>query len=117
MISKILRQLPAFKGKRRLGRILLKQYLNSEKDILIQGKHGCEFIIPNAQENIGFELLINGIYEEQTIDFITSQIPKYRTKNVSLPVTVFQRNRGLERCGAGGLSQPERCSWPYVHVF
>jgi RHS repeat-associated protein len=44
-------------------------------------------------------------------------IAKYRTKNVSLPVTGFQRIRGSEKCDADGLNQPERCFSLFVHAF
>jgi hypothetical protein len=40
--------------------------------------------------------------------WVLSVDPKYRTKKVSLSETRFQRNRGLGKCGVGGLIQPER---------
>lgn len=67
--------LPAFRGKQRLARLLLKRKLSYTKDALIEGKYGCTYKIPNIKESIGFELYTNGVYEEEIIDFIKTRIP------------------------------------------
>ncbi len=33
-------------------------------------------MLPNIKENIGFELFINGVYEEEIINFIMDRLPK-----------------------------------------
>lgn len=76
MIDKILRNLPIFKGKQRLARILLKYKISRLQDLSFQGKYGCIYKVPNLKENIGFELFINGVYEEEIINFITHHMPK-----------------------------------------
>lgn len=76
MISAILRTLPAFKGKHRLARLLLKMVANNGDSLIIKGKHDCVYHLPNAKETIGFEILVNGIYEERTILFIREKIPQ-----------------------------------------
>ncbi len=43
-------------------------------DVLIPGKYSTTFHVPNVIETIGFELLINGIYEEETIEFICRKL-------------------------------------------
>lgn len=42
----------------------------------VLGKYECRYILPNIQENIGFEILINGIYEADTIAFICKRMKK-----------------------------------------
>jgi FkbM family methyltransferase len=75
LIDVIFRKLPLFRGKERLARTIFKSNLRKKKDIHIKGKLGCEYILPNIVENIGFEIFINGIYEQNTSDFIASRLP------------------------------------------
>lgn len=75
MLDKILRILPTFKGKQRLARLLLKSKFSCLRDVLIQGKYDCTYKVPNIKESIGFELYINGVYEEEIINFIKRRIP------------------------------------------
>ena len=70
-----LRKLPEFKGKRRLARFLLGRSLERERDLSVNGKFGLRYKLPNLIENIGFEILVNGIYEKETIDFILGKLP------------------------------------------
>lgn len=42
----------------------------------ISGKYECCYQLPNVMETIGFEIFINGVYEEDTIHFIKSKIPR-----------------------------------------
>ena len=76
MIDRILRKLPAFKGKQRLARLLLKNEINQLKEIIIQGKYDCGFKIPNLKEHVGFELFVNGVYERNSIAFLINRIDK-----------------------------------------
>jgi FkbM family methyltransferase len=75
-IISIFQQLPDFKGKRRLAKWLLAGLINSEKNTLISGKENLKYKLPNLVETVGFEILINGMYEKETSDFIISQLPK-----------------------------------------
>jgi len=75
IIAGIFRALPLFKGKERLARVFFKERVKHDKDILIQGKFHCKYLVPNIVENIGFEIFINGIYEEETSDFIAKKLP------------------------------------------
>ncbi len=75
-IDGIFRKLPLFRGKDRLAKMLLGAGITEKKNFLIRGKYGCAYMIPNVVENIGFELFINGIYEQATSDFITQQLPR-----------------------------------------
>jgi FkbM family methyltransferase len=75
MISEILRHLPPFKGKQRLSRLLLQDFIAKSRDLLIVGRQECIYKLPNAKETVGFEILINGVYEKATIDFIVNRLP------------------------------------------
>jgi FkbM family methyltransferase len=75
MISHILRQLPPFKGKARLARLLLRNRGVSEKVQLVTGDYGLKYFVPNTNESIGFFLLINGIYEKDVSDYIIRTAP------------------------------------------
>lgn len=74
MITRILRNLPPFKGKHRLARVLLNRRIQNEKESIVHGKLDCSYRLPNVKENIGFEILINGIYELETIRFVERKL-------------------------------------------
>lgn len=76
MIEQLLRSFPSFKGKQRIARFLLRFKIQNDTNIQVSGKYGCVYSLPNIQENIGFEILINGIYEESTIEFICRRMRK-----------------------------------------
>jgi FkbM family methyltransferase len=67
--------LPLFKGKQTLARLLFKKTIANKKNFWVRGKQNCEYLLPNLIENIGFEIFINGIYEEETSDFFADKIP------------------------------------------
>ena len=75
MIEKLLQRLPIFKGKQRLARVLLRNKMASGLDLQLTGKYGCAYKIPNIKENVGFELFINGVYEEEIINLIIERLP------------------------------------------
>lgn len=64
-----------FKGKQRLARFLLNNSIANKKDFWVKGKQNCEYFIPNLVENIGFEIFINGVFEQETSDFFASRLP------------------------------------------
>ena len=74
-MESIFRKLPLFKGKERLAKSIFKGRLAANKDCWIKGKFGCRYLVPNIIESIGFEIFINGIYEQSTSDFIISRLP------------------------------------------
>jgi len=53
---------------------LFKSRIAVDFDILVHGNRECNYLIPNLKENIGFEIYINGIYEQETIDFILTRL-------------------------------------------
>jgi FkbM family methyltransferase len=75
ILATIFRLLPPFKGKMKLARLLFPSIFLSKQHNLIHGKHGIVYMIPNYIDSIGFELLVGGIYEKDTIDFLVRSIP------------------------------------------
>ena len=59
-----------------MAKLLLGNSIAEKKDVLIKGKYGCEYVLPNLLENISFEIFINGIYEEATSDYFARRLPK-----------------------------------------
>jgi FkbM family methyltransferase len=72
----LLRRLPNFKGKIRMAKLLLGNSALKKKDVLVKGKYGCEYLLPNLLENVSFDILINGIYEEVTSGYFARHLPK-----------------------------------------
>jgi FkbM family methyltransferase len=73
-ILKIYRSFPLFKGKLRLGKLLFKKLINKNEPVEFTAKNNIFYKIPNTKENLGTELLINGIYEDDIIDFLKNII-------------------------------------------
>jgi FkbM family methyltransferase len=74
-IPKLFHSLPDFKGKRRLMRLFLPDVISNSKDVLLPVNHDMKFKVPNFIETISFEMLVNGIYEKETSDFIVERLP------------------------------------------
>ncbi len=55
--------------------MLLKNKILTLKDTIIKGKFNCSYKIPNIQENIGFDIYINGMFEADTIHLILGRLP------------------------------------------
>jgi FkbM family methyltransferase len=75
MISSFFRNIPTFKGKKRLLRLITKNKLNHAHDVLVEGKYGCKYYLPNLKEAIAFDIYANGIYEQETHDFLFKSLP------------------------------------------
>lgn len=76
MLDSLIRKLPDFKGKHRLVKMLYGKKLRTSEDILVKGKFGCEYLLPNLEENVGLEIFINGVYEESIVNFLRKIIPQ-----------------------------------------
>ena len=75
LIAPIFRFLPKFRGKYRLARFILGKSLET-KNISLSTYDGCQYIIPSLQEPVGFALLIDGIYEPDSIQLMLQKLPK-----------------------------------------
>ena len=72
---KYLQLIPDFKGKKRLSKYILDLFYDSKKSVKVDCKNGLSFVLPNTVENVGFEVLINGSYEQEMVDFIIENLP------------------------------------------
>src|SRR5688500_7067071 len=79
MLIKFLQSLPEFKGKNRVSRLLLGNSYKNKRDVILEAAHGLHFKIPNFIENVGFDILINGVHEKQTSEYIIKKIPSNGT--------------------------------------
>ena len=68
------RELPWFRGKLRIGKLLFKHHIEQSKPVSFRAHGGVLYHLPNTIENLGIELLINGIYEEDIIRFLKSHL-------------------------------------------
>jgi FkbM family methyltransferase len=75
-LNNLLQNLPDFKGKRRLVKLLFNKRVKTAEDVVVQGRYKCKYLIPNLQENVGFDIFVNGIYEAETIAFLQKIIPE-----------------------------------------
>lgn len=69
------RDLPWFKGKLRLGKKLFKNYIEIQEPVTFEAHGGILYYLPNTIENIGIELIINGIYERKVVQFLKDHVP------------------------------------------
>jgi len=79
MISSIFRNIPPFKGKKRLLRLITRNKISNASDVLVKGKYGCKYYLPNLSEAIAFDVYTNGIYEQETHDFLYGSLPPNAT--------------------------------------
>lgn len=63
-----------FTGKQRIARLLMAPKIKRYRNVFVSAKFNCDFTLPNIQENIGFDIFINGVYES-TIEFIIDRVP------------------------------------------
>lgn len=68
------RSLPWFKGKLRLGKMMFDSGINHSEPVSFKAHGGVIYNVPNTKENLGLELLINGVYEQDIVHFLQKQI-------------------------------------------
>ena len=73
-LARLFRILPSFKGKLRLARLFVSKHILMSEGVNIVGKYNCQYQLPNLIDSIGWELFINGIYEKNTIQFISKRV-------------------------------------------
>src|SRR5215510_8615971 len=59
---------PETPGKARLARRLLGSCLEAQ-DVNVDGQFGIKFVTPSLREQVGFSLLVDGVYEFEVLDF------------------------------------------------
>jgi FkbM family methyltransferase len=75
MLRQFFQQLPSFKGKRRLAKLLYKGYIRSAQNIIVEGSDDAQYLLPNLKDNISFDIFVNGIYEKDTINLLDRMLP------------------------------------------
>lgn len=70
--SELYRFLPAFKGKKRFGRMLFRKAVYNNIDKIIRCKNGLQFHLLNTQDSVGRDLFFDGEYEPETVDLALS---------------------------------------------
>lgn len=75
MIDAIFRMLPAFKGKRRLARILLRSKIKNSRDLIVNARHGVKYKLPNLIENVAFDIFVMGVYEPEYVQYLVKALP------------------------------------------
>ncbi|MDB9489683.1 hypothetical protein PN478_03965 [Dolichospermum circinale CS-534/05] len=68
-IAPIFRFLPKFRGKYRLARFIFGKSLDT-KNVNLADDNGCQYTIPSLQEPVGFGLLVDGVYEPDSIQLM-----------------------------------------------
>lgn len=74
--NSILQNLPHFKGKLRLAKLLYKSKIAKKEEVdFYLKKTNLKITLPNLIENVSFELFINGEYEQEIVDFFVKELP------------------------------------------
>jgi FkbM family methyltransferase len=76
LLASFFRGLPDFRGKRRIGRYLFQQQIKEGRDLIVSGKGQCIYKLPNLSDSLALDIFVNGIYEEETHDFLIERIPR-----------------------------------------
>lgn len=75
-LSSFLQSVPSFRGKRRIGRFMVRlSGASGKKKLMVKTKAG-RFLLPNLKEIISLELFICGFYERGLVDFLVKNIPQ-----------------------------------------
>lgn len=73
-LLQIYRNLPFFKGKAKLGKVLFKNLINKNNEIEFKAHYNLKYKIPNTLESLGVELILTGTYENNIVKFLKSNI-------------------------------------------
>jgi FkbM family methyltransferase len=70
---KVLRTIPAFRGKSRIARQLLGATVRNQCT-LVRDRYGNQMVVPNLVEPVGFSLGIDGSYEPEVVAVLRSHL-------------------------------------------
>ncbi len=74
LCSRVLRLCPPWiRGKARLARAVLGA-CRENRNVYIHDRYGCTFLVPSLHEPIAFHLLVDGIYEPMTAEFLLGHL-------------------------------------------
>jgi FkbM family methyltransferase len=69
--SSFLQRLPRFRGKSRIVRALLAAVVDRKREIRVRTVQGLDYFLPNLLEPVSFSLYADGVFEPETIRWIT----------------------------------------------
>lgn len=103
LIANLFQVLPdRIRGKQRVARWFLDAFLMRKKTTHVQGDFGLIYSLPNLMENVSFEIFINGIFEKETFDLITSVVGELKNPvildiganigSIALPLAAFSKS-------------------------
>jgi FkbM family methyltransferase len=101
---KLYRELPWFRGKLRIGKLFFNKTIQSKQPLLFNA-HGVFYKIPNTIENLGIELLINGMYENDILCFLRKHVKDNHVffdigANIgSIALPVIKKKKGIQYHG------------------
>jgi FkbM family methyltransferase len=116
LLSKLFRLLPPRTPlKTRIASLLLKQCPKVE-DIIINDRNGCIYKVPNFQEPISFQTLINGTHEPPLANLLRNRLKNGNTLvDVGANVGVFTIPAG-KTVGSNGCVISIECS-PFIYQY
>ena len=101
LVERLFCQLPSFRGKTRIGRLLLGNN-TSQKPRMLNDIEGNLFHVPNLQEPIAYSLWLDGCYEPELRNYLQSVIqPATTFIDVGANIGVFTIPMA-RRIGKGG---------------
>lgn len=117
LVAKAFRLLPAgLPGKSRLAKRVLHSSLGSE-DVTVLSREGFNIVVPSLREPIGFHLLVDGVYELASIEFILDSLqPGSTFVDVGANVGAFTLP-AARRVGPSGCVvaiEPSAAVYPYL---
>lgn len=105
-----------FRGKTRAARYLLGSALDAS-DVTVTGYDKSRFLVPSAREPIGLHLIIDGVYEKPSLDFILKNLPQAGTfLDVGANIGTFAVTVARFLSGAGKVIaiEPSAAIVPYL---
>ena len=74
-LSRFLQSLPLFRGKRRIGKMIMKlSGVLSKSGVVVNTKAG-KFYLPNLKDMISIDLFMNGFYEKGLVKMLRDNVP------------------------------------------
>src|ERR1044072_3887238 len=75
LLSRFLQSLPEFRGKRRIGKAIMKLSGIMSKSGIVVNTGAGEFYLPNLKDMISIDLFMNGFYEKGLVEMLRKNIP------------------------------------------
>ena len=103
-------------GKSRLGHWLLRSALH-ERDVMMQTQRDESFLVPSLAEPIGFHLLVDGVYEPETLAFVLHSLTSGSTfvdVGANIGVFTIPAGRAVGETGCVLAIEPSPRVFPYL---